>query len=930
MSLTDALLLEPYRDAREVWIALRSDGQCGSGTQSDPYDGSATTSPAFFVTSLTRVGKEATAVTSQPHGFLVGDMITISGVTNNIYFSGTFQIHEASASSFKYWMLDTPDAGSAAGTITCWRERERFDALMRTIGPNTQVHLGPGVFETKGYAPSVAGMPAGQPAASGAWNVQSGQKISGSGMGITTLKLVNISFPEHAAWAIGSDHFLDGFEVCDLTVDCNVSGQLNQYVTCGAVRVTGRHVRVRRIRAIHFGAQTLTYVENFVVVPAQAYPDYDAQGLQVSDCVVEDCIAERPGANPVQNSVCFHLGAGETRHDGVTSYHRDCVIRNCLVDGRIVYGSAVPVPIASISYAGGVVSVTTKAPHLLTCPGNVIISGVTVNGGYGDNLFNGVFAIESLDPVDPSHKFTFLHTTGETPDPSNGWVGGGVSSHRTNICTLEKVDEDNPDDWRFKITTGEPHFRTTNNNVRIYGILKPDPLDPAKLIPSTAFNGTFAVDAYNPKYPEELQFTLLSAPDPDLESLDDLDLTGAFANVGHQALSAGGGFGTVVEGNRIYHCSVGGPYHDTYSSGDLIVRNNYYHDVLDGPFENFTGRISSGQTRISLDSLVHQGNTAIATTSLPHGFRVGDLVTISGVTGADASLYDGDWKITAVPSAKEFRYQMSDTPGADAPEGAGYATYEEVVVPDGRTIAVSHQVRLTGFERVENSTRVFGRVIALFKHGLLVGDAVRVTKAGAFENGEFPPFELFHGYSGVFRVTKIVDEQTFEYEFTDAEGSPYDPGSPGDDFSAGYFGRLWQVRRLVIENNFIELPVRYYSGYGPLTGIPIYGDRVFLPEYTVREVIIRGNVIRNSNDQMPSHNFALNVSGCGRLWIEGNIIGSALPMLHGTIGSVKTFNNLRPNGQLVRSYAGSVSAPEVVTQVRADLEDAIVASFLGI
>jgi hypothetical protein len=471
--------------------------------------------------------------------------------------------------------------------------------------------------------------------------------------------------------------------------------------------------------------------------------------------------------------------------------------------------------------------------------------------------------------------------------------------------------------------TGEPHFRTTNNNVRISGVLKR--VD-SEIIPSTAFNGSFAVDAYDPSCPKELEFTLLSDPDA---QVGQLVLGGAFANVGHQALSAGGGFGTVVEGNRIYHCSVGGPYHDTYSSGDLIVRNNYYHDVLDGPFENFTGGISSGLTPIPLDSLAHQGSIAIATTSLPHGFRVTDLVIISGVTGADASLYNGTWRITAVPSAKEFRYQMSGTPGADAPEGAGYATYEEVEVSWGKMV-VSHQVRLTDFERVENSPRVFGRVTALFKHGLLVGDAVRVTKAGAFENGEFPPFGLFHGYSGVFRVTKIVDQQTFEYEFTDADGTPYDPGSPGDDFSAGYFGRLWQVRRLVIENNVIELPVRYSSRYGPLTGIPIYGDRLFPPEYTVREAIIRGNVIRNINDEVPSDHLALHIGGCGRLLIERNIIGSALPMLHGTIGSVKTFNNLRPDGQLVRSYDGSVSAPEVVIQVRADLEDAIVASFLGI
>ena len=38
MSLVDALLLDPYKI--NIWIALRSDGLPGSGTQSDPYDGS--------------------------------------------------------------------------------------------------------------------------------------------------------------------------------------------------------------------------------------------------------------------------------------------------------------------------------------------------------------------------------------------------------------------------------------------------------------------------------------------------------------------------------------------------------------------------------------------------------------------------------------------------------------------------------------------------------------------------------------------------------------------------------------------------------------------------------------------------------------------------------------------------------------------------
>src|SRR3974390_1148251 len=43
MSLTDALLLDPYGidlSRAEVWIAVRTDGVAGGGTQNDPYDGS--------------------------------------------------------------------------------------------------------------------------------------------------------------------------------------------------------------------------------------------------------------------------------------------------------------------------------------------------------------------------------------------------------------------------------------------------------------------------------------------------------------------------------------------------------------------------------------------------------------------------------------------------------------------------------------------------------------------------------------------------------------------------------------------------------------------------------------------------------------------------------------------------------------------------
>jgi hypothetical protein len=85
MSLTDALLLEPYRDPQEVWIALRADGAKGSGTQQDPWNGAPRYESSLSVTSLQRTadatGREAVATTATNHGYNLWDIVTISGVT---------------------------------------------------------------------------------------------------------------------------------------------------------------------------------------------------------------------------------------------------------------------------------------------------------------------------------------------------------------------------------------------------------------------------------------------------------------------------------------------------------------------------------------------------------------------------------------------------------------------------------------------------------------------------------------------------------------------------------------------------------------------------------------------------------------------------------------------------------------------------------
>src|SRR6266480_5094895 len=51
MSLLEAMLLDPYRI--NVWIAYRTDGGAGSGTQNDPYDGSTNLAAPVTISGFT-------------------------------------------------------------------------------------------------------------------------------------------------------------------------------------------------------------------------------------------------------------------------------------------------------------------------------------------------------------------------------------------------------------------------------------------------------------------------------------------------------------------------------------------------------------------------------------------------------------------------------------------------------------------------------------------------------------------------------------------------------------------------------------------------------------------------------------------------------------------------------------------------------------
>jgi len=87
MGLLEALLLDSYR--MDVWVAYRTDGVAGSGTQSDPFDGSTQAkfdalmnAMPILVSSLTYSGTTAT-VTAINHGFANGNSVVMDGVSRS-------------------------------------------------------------------------------------------------------------------------------------------------------------------------------------------------------------------------------------------------------------------------------------------------------------------------------------------------------------------------------------------------------------------------------------------------------------------------------------------------------------------------------------------------------------------------------------------------------------------------------------------------------------------------------------------------------------------------------------------------------------------------------------------------------------------------------------------------------------------------------
>lgn len=272
---------------------------------------------------------------------------------------------------FDVWIAVRTDGMKGSGTASdpYHGGGGKLDAILDGLPANTHIHLGPGTFDTSGYADGV----------SGGWQPKSGMKIEGAGVGVTTLRLFNHT-SNARYFAIGFDILTTGklnyCEVSDLTIDCNLAGA-GASTAASAVRLMGDHVKVFRVKAINWGskdaAKSISVLACVCATSNSGIPETNA-----SNAGLEDCIVVSPGAGNV--GPCTALSVANADEDDFASpetHGKAPFIRHCFVDCGVATPDANPV---TAKYRGLAMS---------WCHGGVIVGNQIHNVDIGGPYIDG-------------------------------------------------------------------------------------------------------------------------------------------------------------------------------------------------------------------------------------------------------------------------------------------------------------------------------------------------------------------------------------------------------------------------------------------------------------------------------------------------------------------------------------------------------------
>jgi len=1101
MSLLDALLLDPFRDPREIYIALRTDGQTGSGTLQDPYDGDTRfgaalagsitcnlrefvvnartpfvglavgatvnitgccgpsahwnfdgqTGPfngAFTVaeilqtqlnplgqsgamrfTLLFRIGDAlpptppatqygyrpqillsygnggggpinifwpvAKVTTSTPQTFVSFEGVAIDQLdaTGPVELSGNYPIlgPRMEDKSFRYRLSFKPGADITT-PVSC-RVRcliYRFDEVMRSVLPYSIIHLGPGTFETRGYTVLWLKYPYGFFDISIGFELQSGQRLIGSGIDVSVLRLV-LPIDETIAHIVVGSEGADYAEVADLTVDCNGPGHATPFgllsapVTCGAVTINGSFNRVRRMRVVNHFVQAAP--ECFAIFLSKSR---DPFAFTPIFGVIDDCILEKPSENNTHETTLASLAG-----DNVTSRGRSLILRNTYHNSEYSNGfTNHPIPLQILTSESKVIGggatvyfgvLTTTRPHSHVKGKALVVKGVKV-GSALSTIYNGNFAIEEI-VSDTILKYR-LYGPPEigTVDIGGAFIGSALSSETLALGPLS-----DPTGETFTITTKRPHNRVPGQTVIITNVY-PDP--PSGVLP--IYFGPFKVTNVTPPY--GITCEILNPPSPFTPGYT---INSALLGANFFGRGAMSGTGCLTQGNSFYN-GTNAIYHDTGSTHDVMVRHNYYSNFERGLYINLApGSTDSFQSSAAIvpykvpSDPNSYGLFTVIQPDLPIPNSPGSTVTIreaGNPTPDPLNPFHGAGLIVLYPrpagiGSNQFVYRlMGGLPTINCP-GRPVFNPEILLITSGTSANYDATAKVTTVTTNVTHGLVNGDFVTLF--GILAGMDLsplndfagpitvlsttsfsfvrefcigslsgtngsldRHVGTGMTRNGSkvtvntvFPRGYIIgqsmliqkayinsqtdNRYNGLFQINAVT-ERSFSYDMK--PGKEPEASLALSPTGEAEYASHWDFQRLYVENNIYDLyPLDGNSASAPQGATIAYLNPLDTPPYLVSTFVFRDNLVRHA-DNVPSNSLEGSVAllnyTLGNVTVEENsfAVGNAHPLKYSDCGFLTHMQNDNGNGTPVRGY--DLPAGRLLGDVESRIAESLIMALL--
>lgn len=707
MSLFDAILLDEYRDPKDVWITQRNDGMAGSGTASDPADAGVKQGAALSISTLSYNIRQVLCVTPLPHGLSNGATISIyvtRGPGRGPYYSlnnspSTYQFPITWVSDYSFTIALLSDPQGAPSSM---------DFVEYQVGPRNPLVGGTAVrlfwpvanaaVSNHGYANyeaiSVQGVTPtafnGNVVALGVDNAKNtgfyyrllALPGAASGTGGTVRKqifrfdLIMNALPSFALARLGS------------------APSTNPIMTRGTSNI---------------------YLANPTTL-SPVYPGFELRpGQKIRGSGVDATTVQIQYATDTYNPTAI-FGRIDTSEGNALNYIE---ISDLTADSNMA-GQLVPPTNATYQAPmGPVITVPDLAPVCLSATG--IMQGGNgrlrriraINWGtqsypesfiltlYGTDLPKANNCIEDCTFERPSenntHEITIAWALGGGSPIQGGisaygsagvvrrnyvncFYANGVSNRYIPIQSISLQPATSGTTAgsftvTLKLAPGTVLPRGLGNNLKISGVLY------------TSGGTSLAHPFYNNSFPilsrSGAEFVCYMLDRPTTGWPTNVDISKAFVGVDFHGPIAYNGTGGVVEGNAIYDCTNPG-YTDTSSTRDVAIRDNYISDTFYGFYQNFNpgrsvARLIATSNGVTQPVPADPQLIEILTVD-DHYFVKGDLVKLELIRahGGPDPTYNKVFSVESVnpTDPKKFRVRLYQIPSfpPDNPQPGGADT----------------------------------------------------------------------------------------------------------------------------------------------------------------------------------------------------------------------------------------------------------------